>query len=59
MPLRPVNREQAWLLPSTLDDLLPESLSSRFVGAFVEGLDQVGWARMEIDIDGALLSVWL
>ena len=23
MPLRPVNREQAWLLPPTLDDLLP------------------------------------
>ena len=24
MPLRPVNRDQAWLLPPTLDDLLPQ-----------------------------------
>ena len=70
MPLRPVNREQAWLLPPTLEDLLPEDHPSRFVAAFVDGLDRVGWARMEIDVDGdhlgapayhprALLSVWI
>ncbi len=70
MPLRPVNREQAWLLPPTLDELLPEDHPSRFVAAFVDGLDRGGWAGMEIDVDGdplgapayhprALLSVWL
>jgi transposase len=70
MPLRPVNREQAWLLPPSLDDLLPEDHSARFVAAFVDGLDRNAWAEMEIDIDGdplgapaydpqALLSVWL
>ncbi len=70
MPLRPVHREQAWLLPPTLDDLLPEDHSARFVAAFVDGLDRSGWAGMEIDVDGdplgapayhprALLSVWL
>ena len=70
MPLRPVNRDQTWLLPPTLDDLVPEDHPSRFVAAFVDGLDRIGWAGMEIDVDGdplgapayhprALLSVWL
>ncbi len=70
MPLRPVNRDQAWLLPPTLDDLVPEDHPARFVAAFVEGLDRDVWAGMEIDLDGdplgapayhprALLSVWL
>ena len=70
MPLRPMNREQAWLLPPTLDDLLPEDHPARFVAVFVDGLDHDAWAGMEIDVDGdppgtpayhprALLSVWL
>ncbi len=70
MALRPVNRDQAWLLPPTLDDLLPEDHPARFVAAFVDGLDRDAWAGMEIDLDGdplgapayhprALLSVWL
>ena len=70
MPLRPVNRDQAWLLPPTLDDLLPKDHPARFVAAFVDGLDREAWKNMEIDVDGdplgapayhpwALLSVWL
>ncbi len=70
MPLRPVNRDQAWLLPPTLDDLLPQDHPARFVAAFVDGLDRDAWKGMEIDVDGdplgapayhpwALLSVWL
>ena len=38
MPLRPVNREQWWLLPPTLDDLLAQYHPARFVAAFVDGL---------------------
>ena len=40
MPLRQVKREQAWLLPPTLDDLLPKDHPARFVAAFVDGLNR-------------------
>ena len=69
MPLRPVNRDQGWLLPPTLDELLPQDHPARFIAAFVEGLDRANWAEMEIEVDGdplgapayhprLLLSVW-
>ncbi len=70
MPLRPVNREQCWLLPPALDDLLAQDHPARFVAAFVDGLDRASWAEMEIGVEGdplgapayhphLLLSVWL
>ncbi len=70
MPLRPMSRDQAWLLPPTLDELLPDDHPAHFVAAFVEGLDRASWAEMEIDLGGdplgapayhprLLLSVWL
>ncbi len=70
MPLRPVNREQAWLLPPALDELLAQDHPARFVGAFVDGLPRDVWSEMEIDLDGdplgapayhprVLLNVWL
>ena len=70
MPLRPVNREQCWLLPPAVDDLLAQDHPARFVAAFVDGLERVSWAEMEIGVEGdplgapayhphLLLSVWL
>ena len=70
MPLRDMDREQMWLLPPSLDELLPLNHPARFVAEFVDILDGEGWAELGVDIEGdpmgapayhprALLSVWL
>ena len=70
MPLRPMGREQMWMLPPTLDELLPLDHPARFVAEFVDALGRDGWSELEVEIDGealgaaayharALLSVWL
>ena len=70
MPWRPLNREQAWMLPPTLDELMPADHPARFVAEFVDALGSEEWAELGVKMDGeplgapgyhprALLSVWL
>ena len=70
MPLRDMDREQIWLLPPSLDELLPLDHPGWFVAEFVDGLDREGWAELGVEIEGdprgapayhprALLCVWL
>ena len=70
MPLRPFNREQAFLLPPSLDELVPADHSVRFVDALLDGLGEADWRELGIELEGdpngapayhprALLGVWL
>ena len=70
MPYRPMSREQIWMLPPSLDEMLESGHPARFVGEFVDALDRDGWAGIGVDRDGevmgapaydprVLLGVWL
>jgi transposase len=70
MPQRPFAREQAYLVPPSLDDWLPPEHPARFAAAFVDELTPSDWAGLGVAVTsdpvGAarfaprlLLAVWV
>ena len=70
MPFRDMSREQAWLLPPSLEELVPPDHPAMFGAGFVDALGQRGWAELDVRMEGGplgapanqsrvLLSVWL
>jgi len=70
MPVRPLTRGQAWLMPPSLDQMISPDHPVRFVAAFVDQFDYVAWHELGIQVEGAveggpsyhaqlLLSVWV
>lgn len=56
MPVRALTRDQLFLLPPSLDELIPGDHAVRFVADFVASLGADRWAEMEINREGEVLG---
>ena len=52
MSFRELNRQKTWLLPPTLDELIPDDHPARFVSTVVDSLNQTIWSKLGISLDG-------
>jgi transposase len=70
MPNRPFSREETWLFPPTLDELVPADHPVRYVAMFVDQQDRGEWLKLGIAPEGevrgapgyapeVLLGAWL
>lgn len=70
MPQRPFSRDETWMFPPTVDELVAPDHPARFVAAFVDALERATWAELGVALDGEargaagyhprmLLGVWL
>ena len=70
MPWREWDREQVWLMPPSLDEVLADDHPARLVAALVDSLTTAEWAELGVDLAGqalgapayhprALLGIWL
>ncbi len=48
MPLRSMHREQLFLVPPAVDELIAADHPARFVGALVDALDDAAWAELGV-----------
>ena len=55
MPIRPFNREQAWLLPPSVDDLVASDHPARFVHMLFDGFDEEEWESRLFEQSGPSL----
>ncbi len=56
MPYREMTRDRAWLMPPTVDELIPADHPARFVAEFVDTLDREEWADLGVDINGEAMG---